>query len=347
MSARWTSTLVPPSTGEYKIFYEGNGVVKIIIDGKEVINKKVDGSHRAETLISLVAGQKYDLRIECAGINKYAVQRLGWQPPFDANKLTPEKAAKQADIAIIFLRDMGGMEGRDRTTLAINSVQEELVSRVVNANPNTVLVLGSGTPLILGKLSKQVKALLNVWIAGQGEAQAIADILSGQVNPSGKTPVTFFADEKQLPALDDYNVTNGRSYQYFKGDVLYPFGFGLSYNQYEYARPKLKQQHVERDGLISVSVKITNKGKYDGEEVVQCYVSSKAWKAGGLKQKLVAFDRIFLKKGESGVLEFQIPVSELSRWNVEKDYWEVHPGEYKISVVPHSGVENVVTFTVL
>ncbi|MDR0385323.1 MAG: glycoside hydrolase family 3 C-terminal domain-containing protein [Prevotellaceae bacterium] len=267
--------------------------------------------------------------------------------PSDGHDLTPEKAARQADVAIIFLRDMGGMEGRDRSTLALKPAQEDLVARVAKANPNTALLIGSGVPLLLGNVSKQVKALLNVWIAGQGEAQAIADILSGKVNPSGKTPVTFFADEKQLPALNDYDVKNGRSYQYFKGDVLYPFGFGLSYTTFAYARPQMLQSQIDRDGTIDVSVKIANKGRFDGEEIVQCYVSSKEWEKEGLKRKLVAFKRISLQKGASGSLAFQIPTTELSRWNVEKHCWEVRTGEYTLSIVSHSGLTNDVRFVVL
>ncbi|MDR1331486.1 MAG: glycoside hydrolase family 3 C-terminal domain-containing protein, partial [Tannerella sp.] len=347
LSARWTSTLLPPLTGEYRLFYEGGGTVTIFIDGKEMIHKKVGDGSRAEVNVTLEAGRKYGLRVECTGMNRYVNHRLAWQPPFDPDRLTPETAARQADIVLVFIRDVGGMEGRDRRTLALAPQQEELVRRVAKHNPNTVLILGSGTPLLLGNVSKQVRALLNIWIAGQGEAQAIADLLSGEVNPSGKTPVTFFADETQLPALDDYDVQNGRSYQYFKGTVLYPFGFGLSYNKYTYARPQLKQSNVARDGTVSVSVKIRNKGKYDGEEIVQCYVSSDAWEAEGLTRKLVAFDRIALKKGGTGTVEFHIPVEELSRWNVDKDRWEVRPGTYRLSVAPHSGVENAIVFTVL
>jgi beta-glucosidase len=347
LSARWTSSLAPPSTGDYTLIYEGEGFVKIYLDGQAVTEQKVDQRHPATVRVTLDAGKKYDLRIECTGINKYVRHRLAWRPPFDENKITPESAAKKSDVAIVFVRDDGGAEGRDRKTLALNTVQEQLIANVAKANPNTVVVLGSSTPLLLGNISKQAKALLNVWIAGQGESQAIADILFGKVNPSGKTPVTFFADERQLPALDDYNVKNGRTYQYFKGDVLYPFGFGLSYTNYRYSRPQLQQTVVNRDGFITVSVKITNGGKYDGEEVAQCYVSSESWKAEGLKRKLVGFDRIFLKKGTSGALLFTIPVADLSRWNAATHRWEIHPGKYTVSVAPNSDVENAVIFTVL
>jgi beta-glucosidase len=346
LSARWTSSLIPPSTGDYTMLYEGEGQVKLYLDGKQIIDKKAEPKHPAKATIQLIAGKKYELKIECSDINKRTQHRLAWNPPRDENSLTAEKAAKAADMAIIFIRDDGGSEGRDRKTLAVNTSQEQLIERVSKANPNTVVVLGSSTPLLLGKVSQQAKALLNVWIAGQGESQAIANILFGKVNPSGKTPVTFFADERQLPPLDSYNVKNGRTYRYFKGDVLYPFGYGLSYTSFAYSHPQIFQKQISCGDTITVSVKITNKGKYDGEEVVQCYVSSSAWQTDGLKQKLVTFKRIFLKKGTSGTMEFRIPVSELSRWNIEQHQWETQPGTYSVSVAPHSGKENSAVFTV-
>ena len=347
LSARWTSSLTPPSTGDYTLIYEGEGFVRIFLDGQAIMEQKVDPRNPGTVRTTLDAGKKYALRIECTGLNKHVRHRLAWRPPSADNRITPENAARTSDLAIIFIRDDSGAESRDRKTLALNPDRERLIANVAKANPNTIVVLGSSTPLLLGKVSQQARALLNVWIAGQCEAQAIVDILFGMVNPSGKTPVTFFADERQLPALDDYNVKNGRSYQYFRGDVLYPFGFGLSYSAYRYSRPQLQQATLNRNDSLTVTVRIANRGKYDGEEVAQCYVSSESWKADGLKHKLVGFDRIFLKKGASGMLRFTIPVAGLSRWNAETHRWEIRPGKYAVSVVPHSGAENAISFTVL
>ena len=242
----------------------------------------VNDTDAEETIpsICLSRPEKDALRIECTGLNKHVRHRLAWRPPSADNRITPENAARTSDLAIIFIRDDSGAESRDRKTLALNPDRERLIANVAKANPNTIVVLGSSTPLLLGKVSQQARALLNVWIAGQCEAQAIVDILFGRVNPSGKTPVTFFADERQLPALDDYNIKNGRSYQYFREDVLYPFGFGLSYSAYRYSRPQLQQ-------------------------------------------------------------------ATLSRWNAETHRWEIRPSKYTVSVVPHSGAENAISFTVL
>ena len=153
--------------------------------------------------------------------------RLTWTPPFSEDEDTPAKLASRSDVVVLFIRDDNSSEGRDRKNLNLGDAQIELIKQVTTANPNTILLLGSGSVLALDKIVKLPKALLNVWIGGQGESQAICDLLLGRVNPSGKTAVTFFTDETQLPPIDDYNVKNGRSYQYFKGDILFPFCTGV------------------------------------------------------------------------------------------------------------------------
>jgi beta-glucosidase len=337
-SARWTSTFIPPTTGEYSLKFEaGRGRVQLFLDDKLLLNGK------EPVKVQLQADGKYKLRIECTDIDKTAQYRLSWLPPAQATALTPETAAKQADAVVIFIRDDNSSEGRDRKTLALNPTQEKLIERLAELNPNTVLVLGCAAPLLLNNVAERVNALLNVWIAGQGEAQAIANILTGKVNPSGKTPVTFYKDETQLPPLNDYNVKNGRSYQYFNGEALFPFGFGMSYTRFRYSRPTVKQT----GDTVTLSVKVSNTGAYDGEEVVQCYVASEAWRADGLKQKLVAFKRIALKKGKSGVVEFSINNSELQRWNTASHRWELLPGEYEFSLVPHSASKNTVIIAII
>lgn len=346
LSAYWETSLNPPSTGEYTLQIEGECNAKIFIDGKEILNQKIDKEGKASSTIALKAGGYYNLRIECSDMQQREHYRFCWKLPSDKNAETPESLAKKSDAVIIFLRDDAGSEGRDRETLAVDATQAELVDKVTRANKNTVLVMGGSTPLLLGGVSQQVKALLNVWLAGQGEAEAVAEILFGKVNPSGKTSVTFFTDEKQLPALDNYDVTKGRSYQYFDGDVLYPFGYGLSYTTYAYGQPKLINNKISKDDTLKATVKISNDGQYDGEEVVQCYISSPEWLKGGLKKKLVAYKRIFLKKGQSKNVVFDIPAKDFARWDINEHKWEVKSGDYNISVTPNSATDNSSSFTV-
>ena len=127
--------------------------------------------------------------------------------------------------------------------------------------------------------------------------------------------------ESELPALDDYDITHGRSYQYFKGKELFPFGFGLSYTNYQYGKPKMKHRKLQQGDKVEVSAEIRNTGKYAGEEVVQCYLSSPTWQKQGLKQKLVGYQRVSLKPGQAKTVKFCIQEEQLKRWNKDKDEW--------------------------
>lgn len=247
--------------------------------------------------------------------------------------------ARQNDVVILFIRDDNSSEGRDRKTLALTDAQQQLISRVCEVNPNTVLLLSSGTANILTPVIDKPRAILNVWISGQGEAQAISNILTGKVCPSGKTPVTFFKDEKQLPALNDYDVTHGRSYQYFKGDVLYPFGYGLSYTTFEYTLPKM---FVTGEGKISAIVEVKNTGDCDGEEVVQCYASCPEWEKTGLQKRLVGYQRVAVKKGKTVVVKMDIPRELLQRWDTVQHRWTSVADRYTIDMVPSSDKKNSV-----
>jgi beta-glucosidase len=347
LSARWSGVLLPPVSGEYTLKYEGAGTVKMFVDGQLVADEKLTEGVTVRRTMALSAGKKCDLRIECTGMDPRGRYRLSWKLPTDKNAPTPATVAAEADMAILFLRDDFDREDRNRERLDSSPEWERLTGEVYRANANTVVIAGGTALLPLRKTTNNCRALLYAGRAGRGEAQALADILVGKTNPSGKLSVTLVEDEKQLPAFDDYNVKNGRGYGYFSGNILYPFGFGLSYTEYSYGKPELKYRKIQRNGVIVVSVKVSNTGLYDGEEVIQCYVSSKLWKKNGPKRKLVAFDRVFLKKGTADVFEFRIPVAELQRWNTETRQWEIQPGEYEIFVVPHSGEKNSATFTIL
>ncbi|MDR2466085.1 MAG: glycoside hydrolase family 3 C-terminal domain-containing protein [Prevotellaceae bacterium] len=347
LSARWSGTLLPPVSGEYILKYEGAGAVKIFVDGQLVVDEKLTEGVTVKRTMALSAGNKRELRIESADMNPRGRYRLSWKLPADKNAPTPAKVAKEADMAILFLRDDFDKADRNRERLDSNPEWDRLTDEVYRANANTVVIAGGAGLPPLRKTANNCRALLYAGRAGRGEAQALADILVGKTTPSGKLSVTLVEDEKQLPAFDDYDVKSGRGYGYFSGNVLYPFGFGLSYTEYAYGKPELKYRKIQRNGMIVVAVKVSNKGLYDGEEVIQCYVSSKLWKKNGPKRKLVAFDRVFLKKGASDVFEFRIPATELQRWSTETRQWEIQPGEYEISVVSNSGEKNSATFTIL
>ena len=344
LSARWSSTLEAPITGKYLFTFDGSGKVKMRINNKEVLKKSSSWKIHESFEIELREGEKYPIEIEAIDINVDCPFNLTWRPPFNETDDTPEKIAERSDVVILFLRDDNSSEGRDRKNLLMNPAQVELIDKITRINPNTVLILGSGSTLTLTNIVNKPKALLNVWIAGQGEAQAISNVLLGKVNPSGKTAVTFFANESQLPPMDDYSVINGRSYQYFKGVVLYPFGYGLSYTTYQYSSPILDKRSMSAGQPLSVSVAVKNTGSYGGEEIVQCYLSSPDWEQKGLKQKLIGYKRVFLNKGETRHVTFNISEEDLQRWDTKKKVWSVMADKYEVLIVPHSGMRNAMSF---
>ena len=345
LSARWTSQLKVPQSGRYILSLMASGNTRMYINGKKVAQKSNSQKVQASFEILLEQSKEYNIKIECEGVNVKSPVRLTWTPPFSEDEDTPAKLASRSDVVVLFIRDDNSSEGRDRKNLNLGDAQIELIKQVTTANPNTILLLGSGSVLALDKIVKLPKALLNVWIGGQGESQAICDLLLGRVNPSGKTAVTFFTDETQLPPIDDYNVKNGRSYQYFKGDILFPFGYGLSYTDYLYGTPKMKKNKIKDGEPIIVTTEITNTGERDGEEIVQCYLSSPDWEKHGLKQKLVGYKRIFLKSGETKRVEFRLTKEKLLRWDMKSNRWGVSTHQYEVSIAPHSGIRNLVSFT--
>ena len=338
LSIRWHSRLVAPATGDYLILLQQHEADSRLWIGDQPVHlegKSADGKE-LRCKVHLEKGIPYELRVESRRVGRNAHIRLLWQQALPEGTPDARQLAAEADAAIVFIRDAGGAEGKDRSSLRLDPRQLKLIQEIVQANPRTVVILGTSAPLILTPLKELCPALLCSWIAGQGESQALCDLLFGTVNPSGKTPVTFFADESQLPALDDYDVTHGRTYQYFNGDVCYPFGYGLSYTTYQYQRPTLSNRHLTSADTLQIQVEVANIGTRAGEEIVQCYAASPSWAAKGLRQKLIAFERIALQAGERRQVTFEIPVADLARWDTTRGCWYVEPDRYEIRVGSNS-----------
>lgn len=348
LSARWKSTLTAPRSGRYNFRMEASGELEVFVNGKKVMRKGYVGSKNKECdnfELVLKEGETCNIVITGRTIILDHPVRFLWKMPYDEYNTTPQSLAADCDMAIIFIRDDSSSEGKDREGLHLSDAHSELITAICKTNPNTVVLLGSAAPLVLNEVAMQAKALLNVWIAGECEAQAISNILTGKTNPSGKTSVTFFADESQLPALDDYDVTHGRSYQYFKGDVMYPFGYGLSYTNYSYSPIKVSSKKLKGNKILKASVKVTNSGNYNGEEVVQCYISSPLWISSGLQKRLVGYKRVPLKAGETKTVEFKISSDALQRWDATNHLWVSLSGDYTVTLAPHSQYDNQIRFT--
>ena len=225
-----------------------------------------------------------------------------------------------------------GFSGGDRTSILLPAVQKELIAALAQAGKKVVLVNFSGSAIALADEAGLCSAILQAWYPGQEGGNAIADVLLGDFNPCGKLPVTFYADDSQLPDFDNYDMT-GRTYRYFTGTPLYPFGHGLGYSEFKYRRPRVK--NVE--GGKALVLKLRNKGRMDGDEIVQVYVSRPDDKEGPVKA-LKAFKRVSVKAGKT--VKVVIPLGEetFEWWNPESNKMEYRSGDYVIHVGGSSDV---------
>lgn len=222
-----------------------------------------------------------------------------------------------------------GFAGGDRTEVDLPDTQRQLIARIAQLGKPVVMVLLNGSPLSVTEEHEKVNAVVEGWYGGQAAGTAVADVLFGDYNPSGRLPVTVYRSLNQLPDFSDYSM-KGRTYRYFKGDALYQFGYGLSYTTFEYNDLKLPG-HVKTNEPIEVSVKVTNTGNRDGDEVVQLYVSRRNLEIETPIRSLKSFKRIALKKGETRIVTFTLYPEDLSI--VDTDGRELAmPGEVVISI---------------
>jgi beta-glucosidase len=240
---------------------------------------------------------------------------LGDRDPKEFEKAT--SAASAADVALVFVGvdEQVSVEGHDRQSINLPGAQNELVSAIHAVNPRIALVISSTAPVALNADEHdRLPAIVGGLFLGQEQGTALAEVLFGDYNPGGKLSTTWYKKTEDLPDFHDYKLMNGRTYMYFKGEALYPFGHGLSYTTFQYSALQLNAKALRPDETLSISLSVTNTGNRAGDEVVQFYV-----RASGeandvilpLKQ-LVNFDRIHLKPGEKRTLKFSLPRSERS-----------------------------------
>ncbi|MBN2526918.1 MAG: glycoside hydrolase family 3 C-terminal domain-containing protein [Deltaproteobacteria bacterium] len=243
--------------------------------------------------------------------------------------------AEAADVAIAVVgTDLSiANEEQDRTDITLPMPQEALLQAVFEANRNTIAVLVTGAPLAIEWANDNLPAILNAWYGGQAAGEAIAAILFGDVNPSGRLPQTFYRSVTDLPPFDDYDIIGQkRTYMFFDGDVLYPFGHGLSYTTFNYSDIALSAKTVSVEDVVTVSVDVTNSGAMDGDEVVQVYVHDVESAVPSALKKLKGFQRVAIRHGETETVSIDLKVSDFGFYNVAEKKFVVEPGEFEIQV---------------
>jgi beta-glucosidase len=251
------------------------------------------------------------------------------------------RAAAGADACVVVVGNhplINGREAQDRTTLALPPGQERLVRAAAAANPATVLVVMSSYPYALGWAAGHVPAIVWTCHGGQETGHGVADVLTGARPPSGRLPQTWYASGADLPGLLDYDIiASGRTYLYFGGQPLYPFGHGLAYTTFSYGALALEPGEVAEDGgTVTVGVDVTNTGRRAGTEVVQVYARAVAPRRPRPRRALAGFARVTLAPGETAAVTVAVPVAALAYWDVAAHRMTVDPGEYELSAGPSS-----------
>jgi beta-glucosidase len=223
-------------------------------------------------------------------------------------------------------------EGRDRRDLNLTGAQEELMEAVYAANPKTVLVLMNAGPIAVNWANDHLPAILDAWYPGEFAGTAIAQTLFGDNNPGGHLPYTVYQSLDGVPPPNEYDVTKGFTYMYFKGAPLYPFGYGLSYTEFKYSHLKLSASTLGLGGDLEVSFDLQNSGARKGSEVPQLYIHQVKSNVLQPMKRLRGFQRVNLDAGETKHVSFNLPVSQLSYYDVVTKKFIVAPGMFDIMI---------------
>ncbi|MBN1996334.1 glycoside hydrolase family 3 C-terminal domain-containing protein [candidate division KSB1 bacterium] len=338
MSIRWTGYLCPKISGDYRFAVKTDDGVRMWINDDLIIDAWLDrGPTLDEIKYKFTAGEKYKLKIEYYDSGGGAVCQLLWEPPrlSGIEKFAKDKkAAAESDlvIAVLGINKNIEREGIDRETIDLPAKQREYIKEIYKINKNIIVVLVAGSAQSINWINDNIPAVVNAWYPGESGGTAIADVLFGDYNPAGRLPFTYYKSVADLPPFDDYEITHGRTYMYFEGEPLYPFGYGKSYTTFSYSNFTVDKQKYSLSDKLNISVEIENTGDMDGDEVVQLYVRDLEFSVKRPIRELKGFKRIHIKKGESKTVRFKLPVSEFKFWDTGKNSWRVEPGEFEISV---------------
>ena len=367
ISVRWTGSITAPTTGEYTLSLTHLGTARLFLDGRLLIDDPGSTLGTQSVTLQLVADQPHTLRIDYAADRpeQYAPTpgelstagligskvRLGWEHPADAIPSAMQEAAALAarsDVAVVVVRDYRS-EHADLPSLTLSNEQDLLVQTVVAANPRTIVVLATGGPVLLPWL-EQVPAVLESWYGGQEMGNALADILFGDVNPSGKLPVTFPRSDHDTPVSSPEQYAHGddfvasfseglgvgyRGYDQFGIEPLFPFGYGLSYTSFAYSQLEVEPETTDGTGVLRVRFTVTNSGACAGAEVAQVYLGLPAG-TGEPPRRLVGWAKVELEPGETRQVTVALDPNAASRplsyWDMSANGWEIASGDYTVYV---------------
>lgn len=334
-SVRWTGKLQAPDSGKYQLGLRGNDGFRLFLNGKLLIDNWEKLSYSAKTVdVNFMKGQTYDIAVEFHENRGEANIELIWNYGLNDYRKDFNDALQLARNADYIIITAGIHEGefQDRSSLSLPGNQEQFIHEVSTLKKPTTVILVGGSAIKTTEWKDKVGAILDVWYPGEEGGNAVAKVLFGAENPSGKLPITFPIEEGQLPLSYNHHPTGrGNDYHDLSGEPLYPFGFGLSYTTFEISDLQLnKTQYSEHDTIIA-KVNVKNTGSKAGSEVVQLYVKDLLASVSRPVIELKGFQKAELQPGESKTVTIKVPVKEL-RFLDEKMNWKIEKGTYRIMV---------------
>ena len=338
-SAKYETVFTPKEAGEYVVNVEGCGHFELFIDGQQKFRHHIWRTTPNRVPIQAEAGKSYNIEVRFSHIHTYNANlkiNIAKEHPIDYQETISQlkgidkvifvggiSAALEGEEMPV---DIDGFKGGDRTHIELPKVQRDFLRALKDAGKTVIFVCCSGSCIALQPETETCDAILQVWYPGQMGGTAVADVLFGDVNPSGKLPVTFYKTSSQLPDYEDYSM-KGRTYRYFN-DALFPFGYGLSYTNFEMRNEKLEMRN---GGNGTVTVEVANTGSKDGDEVVQLYIRDLQDKEGPLKS-LRGFQRVHVAAGKTTTVTLQLTPQSFEFWDDATNSMRVKPGQYELLI---------------
>ena len=324
LAVHWETTLTPQSTGDYDLGVQADGFFRISVDGKRIANSDQTRGYEAKVgRVHLEVGKPYQIVVEYSPVNSPTPRaRLVWMDVGKGPDPAAIEAAKNADVTVAVVGitselegeemqvDEPGFKGGDRTSLDLPKPERDLLEALAATGKPLVVVLTNGSALAVNWASEHVNAILDAWYPGEEGGTAVAQTLSGRSNPAGRLPVTFYKSVDQLPPFEDYAM-KGRTYRYFEGTPLYPFGYGLSYSKFSYSGLTLPADAVKAGDPLTAEVTVTNSSNRAGDEVAQLYLTFPAAPGAPLRA-LRGFQRVHLEAGASQKVRFELKPRDMS-----------------------------------
>lgn len=342
-TVRWTGYLSVQESGQYALGGEAFSGMKLYLDDKLITER--NDEHEPKKIyefVNLEAKKIYKIKIEYLQNNtEHAIMRLLWDTPTNNLEAEAIALAKESEVIILCMGlspmlegeemkvKVDGFSGGDRLDIKLPDSQTNLMKKLKELGKPMVLVMLNGSAVAINWENDNIPAILEAWYPGQAGGTAIADVLFGDYNPSGRLPLTFYKNINDIPAFNDYSM-KGKTYRYFQGKPLYDFGFGLSYTTFEYSNLVIPKENPTT-AAIKFTVEVKNAGKLDGDEVVQVYFTNPKGDQLNTVRTLINFQRVFIKAGKTKKLTFSIQPKQLAQLNKDNSF-ELAAGAISLSV---------------